>query len=422
MIFPIMASHLTLPRDEFDRLAEVASEHQQNSHHHLPRLVTVLSQDGTRQLPTTTAHRSENGNRLLVVDDRKLQFRRVGAILGKFGFEIVPASNAAMALERMATCRPDLVLIALLRADVEGLELCRGIRENSVWDGIPVMICSGAGDQGLTARAFENGAADYVANSFSQGELLSRIRAQLCRKTIRDRLKQLEEDKEESLGMLMHNLKNHLGAMNMCADLLRDGKGLPDAACQKLMLENIAISSGQMLSFVNRFLANAATGHHLAIRLEPVCFSEAAACSIRQFQEAARRKDLVVKASLPGDGTLVQADPHALNQVLDNLLSNAVKFSPKGKQISVAVRPSASYVECQVQDQGSGFTPDDKRRMFRRYGRLSARATGGEPSAGLGLSIVKKLMEAMRGELTCESIIGNGATFSIRLPRAAAGG
>ena len=121
---------------------------------------------------------------------------------------------------------------------------------------------------------------------------------------------------------------------------------------------------------------------------------------------------------LPAENAVVQADPAALSQVLGNLLSNAVKFSPPGKEISIGVRSEESYVECYVQDQGPGFTEEDKTRMFQRYGRLSARPTGGEPSAGLGLSIVKKLVEAMGGALTCESTAGSGARFTVRLPKA----
>jgi two-component system sensor histidine kinase/response regulator len=231
-------------------------------------------------------------------------------------------------------------------------------------------------------------------------------------------LKQQAEDKDESLGMLIHDLKNHLVGLNMSADVLCDGNGSPDDHHRRLMLENIAQASSQMLTFVNQFLANTSTDRQLVINLVPVCFSEAASRSVQQFQEAARRKELVVHASLPDEGTLVQADPNALSRVLDNLVSNAVKFSPPGKQISVAVRPAANYVEFHVQDQGGGFTPDDKERMFRRYGQLSARPTGGESSAGLGLSIVKKLTEAMCGEVACESTAGCGARFSIRLRRA----
>jgi len=111
------------------------------------------------------------------------------------------------------------------------------------------------------------------------------------------------------------------------------------------------------------------------------------------------------------------ADPSALDQVLDNLLSNALKFSPSGKNIFISVRALEKQVECVVRDEGPGFNADDKGKMFRRYGRLSARPTGGEPSTGLGLSIVNKLVLAMNGELAVENAAGNGAIFTVRLPR-----
>jgi two-component system sensor histidine kinase/response regulator len=170
---------------------------------------------------------------------------------------------------------------------------------------------------------------------------------------------------------------------------------------------------------VKEFLANASTDHSLNLRTEPVNLSDSASRAVQQHQETAKRKQLVLKLVLPSNSSLVQADGPALNQVLDNLLSNAIKFSPPGKQIRLTVcPPGARYVECQVQDEGPGFSEDDRARMFRRYARLSARPTGGEPSTGLGLSIVKKLVLAMQGELACESTPGNGATFAFRLPRA----
>jgi len=103
--------------------------------------------------------------------------------------------------------------------------------------------------------------------------------------------------------------------------------------------------------------------------------------------------------------------------VFDNLLSNALKFSPPGKAIYVSVRPAGGKIECKVRDEGPGFSDADKARMFRRYGRLSARPTGGEPSTGLGLSIVRKLVQLMNGDLSCDSVQGQGAAFVVRLPR-----
>jgi two-component system sensor histidine kinase/response regulator len=74
--------------------------------------------------------------------------------------------------------------------------------------------------------------------------------------------------------------------------------------------------------------------------------------------------------------------------------------------------------ECTISDEGPGFTAADREKIFRRYVRLSARPTGGEPSTGLGLSIVKRLVDAMKGRLTLETAPAHGATFTVRLPRA----
>ena len=118
------------------------------------------------------------------------------------------------------------------------------------------------------------------------------------------------------------------------------------------------------------------------------------------------------------DGTVTAlADVSALGQVLDNLISNALKFSPPGRRIFISVAPAGRFAECVIRDEGPGFTEEDKAGMFRRYGRLSARPTGGEPSTGLGLSIVRKLVLGMSGELLCESIAGSGAAFMVRLPQ-----
>jgi two-component system sensor histidine kinase/response regulator len=355
---------------------------------------------------------------LLVVDDQESNIQVVGAALGQLGFEILPAASGPEAFQRLAARRPDLILLDLLMPQMDGFEVCRRIREHPDWAEVPIIFLSSADDKGLIVRALESGGVDYITKPFNHAELVTRVRTHLALKRARDDLKQLAEDRDELLGILTHDLKNHLGGMDMSAQLLRDRTEAMADPKLRLMAENISHSSSQMLAFVKEFLANASADHGLDLKTEPVNLSGAAARAVQQHQEAARRKQLVLKVVLPPNGILVQADGAALNQVLDNLLSNAIKFSPPGKQIRLTVcPPGARYVECQVQDEGPGFSENDKTRMFRRYGRLSARPTGGEPSTGLGLSIVKKLVLAMQGELACESTPGNGATFAFRLPR-----
>jgi len=356
---------------------------------------------------------------LLVVDDQEVNIQVVGGVLGKLGFEILPATSAPQAIKRLSVRRPDLILLDLLMPNMDGFALCRQIRDNPDWAEIPIIFLSSADDKDLIVRAFQSGGVDYITKPFNHAELISRVRTHVALKAARDELKQLAEDKDELLGVLTHDLKNHLGGMNMSAELLRDRTEAAADPKLRLLAENISRSSSQMLAFVKEFLANASSDHGLSITPEPISLKEAVSRAVEQHQEAAHRKQLVFQSVLQGNGALVQADPAALNQVLDNLLSNAIKFSPSGRQIRITVsEPGARFIECQVQDEGPGFTAEDKARMFRRYGRLSARPTAGEPSTGLGLSIVKKLVLAMHGELACESTPGNGATFAFRLPRA----
>src|SRR5690348_6742221 len=310
-----------------------------------------------------------NAGCLLVVDDQESNIQVIGAALGQLGFEILPAASGVQAFQRLAVRRPDLILLDLLMPEMDGFEVCRRVRANQDWADLPIIFLSSADDEGLIVRALESGGVDYITKPFNHAELVTRVRTHLALKKARDDLKQLAEDRDELLGILAHDLKNHLGGMDMSAQLLRDRTaGLADPKL-RLMVDNISHSSSQMLTFVKEFLANASADHGLNLRSEPVSLSDSAAPAVQQHQEAARSKKLVVEIVLPREGLLVLADGAALSQVLDNLLSNAIKFSPPGKQIRLTVcPPGALFAECQIQDEGPGFSDTDKTRMFRRYG------------------------------------------------------
>ncbi len=362
--------------------------------------------------------RLTSGARLLVVDDQPANIRALGGLLGKLGFEIIPALDGDQALKRVGICRPDLILLDVLMDGLDGFEVCRRIRSEPEWADLPIIFLSAADDKEFTLRAFEAGGTDYVTKPFNRAELVSRVRTQLALKFARDRMKQLAEDKDELLGILAHDCNNHVGGIRMTAQLIRDRAQASGDLRLQQMAESIEQASGLMLVFMKEFLANAAAEHGLVTDSKSLSLNKALAGVVQRHQESARRKQLTLRLDLPDLSPTVLADPAALDQVLDNLLSNAIKFSPLGKLISLGIRDAGPKAECYVQDQGPGFSETDKAQMFRRYTRLSARPTGGEPSTGLGLSIVKKLVESMGGHLECVSSRGEGATFSVRLPKA----
>jgi two-component system sensor histidine kinase/response regulator len=365
-----------------------------------------------------TIHDTTGTDCLLVVDDEETDIRVLGSMLEKLGFEILPATDGQTALKVLSVRRPDLILLDLLMPGMDGYEVCRRIQENPEWAEIPIIFLSAASDKNLVVRALEGGGVDFLTKPFSKAELISRVRTHLMLKTARDHAKRLAQDKDELLGVISHYLQNHLAGMQMSAQRLHERIQNADDPKLKLMVENIRSASSQMRAFVRAFLANAVADHGLVIKLDKVNLNDSVARVLKQYEDAARNKEILLRPPSLANGSVVLADSAALDQVLDNLVSNAIKFSPPGKEVSVSIQPSGGLLECRVQDHGVGFTEGDKARMFGRYVRLSARPTGGEPSTGLGLSIAKKLVRAMNGELNCESETGRGATFILKLPRA----
>ncbi len=159
---------------------------------------------------------------ILVVDDQPANIQMVGSVLGRLGHEILPALDGETALKRVAVRPPDLILLDLLMPVMDGFEVCRQLKANPAWRDIPIIFLSAADDKDLIVRALNAGGVDYITKPFNQAELVSRARTQLALKTARDQLRQLAEDKDELLGILAHDLKNHLGGINMSAQLLLD--------------------------------------------------------------------------------------------------------------------------------------------------------------------------------------------------------
>ena len=113
---------------------------------------------------------------------------------------------------------------------------------------------------------------------------------------------------------------------------------------------------------------------------------------------------------------LLNLDRLYLTQIIENLISNSLKFSNNHKKIAIELQRKEKSMLISINDQGPGFTEDDKKRLFKKFQQLSAKPTSGEKSTGLGLSIVKKYVDLMKGNIWVESEENQGATFFIEFP------
>lgn len=230
----------------------------------------------------------------------------------------------------------------------------------------------------------------------------------------RDRLTQAIEEKSELMHMLAHDLRNPLTSVVMGTDLLRMG-GLPRE--QVDTVSRLRAQAQQMTRLLDDLMdANAIEAGHRRYHFAPVDAVRAVRASVESFAEPAAMKRLRIELSLPEADALVETDEGAFRQVIDNLISNAVKYSPSGQGIVVALAAMGDEMHVSVTDRGPGLSVEEVERLFRKFGKGSARPTGGEKSSGLGLWIVKRVVSALGGRVWCESQPGQGAKFTFALP------
>src|SRR5271154_1032545 len=244
----------------------------------------AASAEQSRAAPIPALLNEVQSARILVVDDQPANIQIVGAVLGKLGHEIIPASDGATALKRVALRMPDLILLDLLMPGMNGCEVCLQLKLNPDWKDIPVIFLSAADDKDLIVRALNSGGVDYITKPFNQAELISRVRTQLALKTARDQLRQVAEDKDELLGVLAHDLKNYLGGINMSADLMSGQiKNFNDERLTQLT-DNMIRSSALAMAFLKEFLANSATDHGFSVKPAVTNLVDIAQTAVGQYQ------------------------------------------------------------------------------------------------------------------------------------------
>jgi PAS domain S-box-containing protein len=234
-------------------------------------------------------------------------------------------------------------------------------------------------------------------------------------------LQRINKQKNEILGVAAHDLKNPLGAVVGFAGALRvclDEKRLESFRSEMVdEADSIEQSARHMLNIINGLL-NASALEDGAVELELTdCEMDLLIGSVISMNDAAaKRKGIAVHFEAEA-GCVVIGDIQRLQELVDNILSNAIKYSPKGSQVWVKLaHASPSEVRFSVKDEGPGLSAEDKKRLFGKFQKLSARPTAGETSTGLGLAIAKSIAELHNGRIWAESEFGLGATFFVELP------
>jgi signal transduction histidine kinase len=247
-------------------------------------------------------------------------------------------------------------------------------------------------------------------------DVLARQAADLIERTqTMDRLTELDRIKTEFISNISHELCTPLASVLGYIELLDSGMAGELTPTQKELLE-IAYESGCSLQVLIEELLDVSRmeSGRFRLALEAVNLAEMAERALIRVAPQAEAKHLTITRHLSPDVPLLLADARRMQQVFSNLLGNAIKFTSEGGRVDLWVGSQNGSVVVEVADTGPGIHPDDLPRLFDRFHR--GRGTGCVPGTGLGLYLIKTIVESHGGTVEVESELGAGSRFRVRLP------
>lgn len=230
-----------------------------------------------------------------------------------------------------------------------------------------------------------------------------------------EKLQKVDRERNNLIDVVAHDMKNPLSNILLqVRQMLRFGE-----ASQELIefTRDVEFTVRQMLDFVDELLtASRLESDRVTINEETFDITILLRQLVTGFSDKLENKRMRLNLNMPEDECVVNTDRRGLIQVVDNLISNAIKYSPPGSLVRVRLNRMPGRFLLSVEDKGPGVRPADRDRLYRKFGRLSNRPTAGESSTGVGLWIVKLLLDRMGGTIKYRDAEGGGALFTVSLP------
>lgn len=375
---------------------------------------------------------AETQEAILVIDDELGIREACRRALEREGYIVETAATGRDGLRKIEEGEFDLVLVDVVMPDIQGIDLLRPIHEKD-----PHTICiiiTGYATVELAVQAIKAGAYDFLSKPFSSDVLLMAVRQGLERRRLsleakrvqaleretaeltraKEELERLDRYKTTFMLTVAHELRAPLTALQ--SFLLASLKGYIPPDQQQRVLQQAVGRSQELLDLVDDLLKLAAVKSEQEMkRREVLSLADPLEKVSPLLKTQADEKGLALTLEVR-QHPLVRADRDQMGQLWTNLISNAIKYTPPGGRVRVILEEEEKWAVGMVEDTGIGIAPEDKTRIFEEFYR-TRQAKEMEPrGTGLGLPLVKRIVEGHGGSIEVQSALGQGSRFVFRLP------
>lgn len=359
---------------------------------------------------------------ILIVDDTPANLRLLTGILAEHGYKVRAAPDGTLALQAAQSDPPDLILLDIRMPGMDGYVVCVQLKADERTRDIPVIFLSALSEAMDKVKAFSVGGVDYVTKPFQTTEVLARVETHLALRNLQKSLEQQIAELDAFARTVAHDLKNPLALLSGYTELLaQELADTQDKATLKY-IKGIMKTSSKMATIVDELLLLASVRQVDEVTLEPLDMASIVA--------RAQERLVTVIAEHQAEVILPQEWPRAsgygpwVEEVWSNYISNAIKYGGRpDKGAPPRVELGADRLSDQltgrpmirfwVRDNGPGLAQEEQDRLFAEFTRLHQVRTEGH---GLGLSIVRRIVEKLGGKVGVKSKVGHGSTFFFTLP------
>lgn len=360
----------------------------------------------------------EKPTKILIIDDEEVVLDSCKQILRNTSYQVTAVSNGELGLEVLQEIKPDLVFVDLKMPGLSGFEVLTKIRE--IDPNIVSIVITGYSTVSSAIEAMKNGAYDFLPKPFTPDEfrlITSRgiDRRKLVLETIALK-REKEMLREHFAAVVSHELKSPLSAVQQNLYLLETELSEKLNPEQKDRLGRMKVKINDLINLIHTWLRVITVDvNKLKEKFSQVSIETLIAKAVENAQPQAIRKDIEILTSFGSPSSFIIGDEGTLVEAVGNLLGNAVKFSRVNSQIQVHVEEINGYLSISVADTGIGISNEDLPYIFEDFytGNTDEKI---EKSSGMGLAITRRIIEAHNGTITVASELGQGSTFTIRLP------